>query len=70
MLALFYLITLGKSAEMKGYHFNFQANTIKDKRVLSYTYLGRRIMQNARYQLNEEQLICAFIELIEETKYA
>ena len=69
MLALFYLITLGKSAEMKGYHFDFQANTIKDKRVLSYTYLGRRVMQNARYQLNEEQLICAFIELIEETKY-
>ena len=70
MLALFYLITLGKAAEMKGYHFDFQANTIKDKRVLSYTYLGRRVMENARYRLNEEQLICAFIELIEETKYA
>lgn len=70
MLALFYLITLGKSAEMKGYHFYFQANTVKDKRFLSYTYLGRRVMQNARYQLDDESLICAFIELIEETKYA
>jgi hypothetical protein len=70
MLALFYLITLGKAAEMKGFQLNFQANTIKHKRVLSYTYLGRRVMQNARYQLSEDQLICAFIELIEETKYA
>ena len=70
MLALFYLITLGKSAEMKGYHFYFQANTVKDKRVLSQTYLGRRVMQNERYQLDDESLICAFIELIEETKYA
>ena len=69
-LALFYLIMLGKSAEMNGYHLDFQANTTKDKRVLSYTYLGRRVMQNARYQLSEEQLICAFIELIEETRYA
>ncbi|PKG36948.1 hypothetical protein CXF74_21475, partial [Psychromonas sp. Urea-02u-13] len=59
-----------KSAEMKGYHFYFQANTVKDKRDLSNTYLVCRIMQKALYQLNEESLICAFIELIEETKYA
>ncbi len=70
MLALFYLITLGKAAESKGYHLDFQANTIRQKRVLSYTYLGRRIMQNARYQLNEDEMICAFIDLIEETRYA
>lgn len=52
MLAFFYLITLGKAAEMKGYHVYFQANTVKDNRLLSYTYLAPRIIQNAEYTIS------------------
>ena len=38
MLALFYLITLGKAAKIENYHLSFK-QTMKNKRVLSYATL-------------------------------
>ena len=69
MLASFYLLMLGKAAEMEGLHRYFQANTIKNKRILSYVFLGRRIIKHREYNLSEDLLINAFSALIEESFY-
>ena len=37
MLALFYLMTLAKVAEIENYPFELQANTTKNKRIFSYS---------------------------------
>ena len=60
---------LGKAAEMEGLHRYFQANTIKNKRILSYVFLGRRIIKHREYNLSEDLLISAFSALIEESFY-
>ncbi len=39
------LMLLGLLAEKQGLHHRFQANTIKERRVLSYLNLGLRIYQ-------------------------
>lgn len=40
MLANFIACLIGQSLELKKQHYQFQANSIKDRRVLSYFYLG------------------------------
>jgi hypothetical protein len=69
MLALFYLLMLGRAAETEGFQRHFQANTTKRKRVLSYAFLGRRIIHHKEYDVSEELLISAFSALIEESFY-
>lgn len=69
MLASFYLLMLGRAAETEGLHRHFQANTTRNKRVLSYVFLGRRIMKHKEYDLPEDLLISAFAALIEESFY-
>lgn len=69
MLALFSLYMLGKAAEMNGYHRQFQANTIRIRRVLSYSFLAMRILQHPKYTFTEKQLLDAFLMLIEESCY-
>lgn len=70
MLAMFYLLMLGRAAETEGLQRHFQANTTKRKRVLSYVFLGRRIINHREYDISEELLISAFAALIEESFYA
>lgn len=69
MLALFYLLMIGRAAETEGFQRHFQANTTKRKRVLSYVFLGRRIIHHKEYDISEELLISAFSALIEESFY-
>lgn len=69
MLALFYLLMLGRASETEGFHKQFQANTTKRKRVLSYAFLGRRIIHHNEYNIGEALLISAFSALIEESFY-
>ena len=45
MLAFFIAYITGKIAEQKKLHLQFQASSIKNKRILSFVYLGRRIIE-------------------------
>jgi len=45
MLASFFLYLLGWLAEKNNYHYKFQANSIKYRRVLSLFYLGWRMVK-------------------------
>ncbi|MGL1958424.1 MAG: IS4 family transposase [Colwellia sp.] len=69
MMVQFYLYCVGKSAETAGYHLEFQANTIKHKRVLSYGFLALRILQHKRYHLSDEMIISAMETLIHDSLY-
>jgi len=69
MMVQFYLYCVGKSAEMAGYHRDFQANTVVDRRVLSYGFLALRILQHERYILTKLMLISAMEALIEDSHF-
>jgi hypothetical protein len=58
MLASFYLYLLGWVGEKNNYHYKFQANSIKYRRVLSLFYLGCRIVKK---RLEHELSILAHI---------
>lgn len=45
MVASIIAYWVGQIAESKGWHYQFQANTIKNRRVLSFFYLGCRIIK-------------------------
>ena len=45
MLAFFIAYITGRIAEQKKLHLQFQASSIKHKRILSFVYLGRRIIE-------------------------
>lgn len=45
-LAHTYLILLGLLSEVLDIHMKFQANTVKNRRVLSYFTLGKRVLKN------------------------
>ena len=47
-LALLIFGILGRAAYELGFHVQFQANTIKNRRVLSYWYLGKQIYKDNR----------------------
>lgn len=44
MIASFLLLLIGFIAEKSKLHYQFQANTIKSRRVLSLIYLGKQII--------------------------
>lgn len=69
MMVLFYLYCVGKAAETERYHRDFQANTVKHKRVLSYGYLALRVLQHERYILSEEMLTSAMEALVKDSLY-
>lgn len=50
MLAQFSLLLVGKVAYMKGYYKDFQANTVKSRRVLSYFRLGKELLARTEYK--------------------
>ncbi len=45
-IALLLLYVIGMHAEQKQLHYRFQANTIRFRRVLSFTYLGKQILKS------------------------
>ena len=50
---------IGLAAELAGKHLQFQANSIKHRRVLSFNYLGLRLSKAARLGLTEEEVQAA-----------
>lgn len=69
MMAQLYLYCVGKAAENKGYHHAFQANTIRDRRVLSYAYLAIRIIKHPRFSITYEETRSALMALIQQAKW-
>jgi hypothetical protein len=53
----------GQAAKAKGWQRHFQANTAKDRAVLSLFFLGRRILKNTRLILQRTDLWDAADEL-------
>lgn len=60
MLTQFALMLIGKSAYIKGYYKDFQANTVRERRVLSYFFLGKEICGHNRYVFTLYDLALAF----------
>lgn len=50
-LALLMLWLIGLAAEMKRLHYQFQANTIKNRRVLSLIFLGKQVVEHALHKI-------------------
>ncbi|HBZ8500209.1 IS4 family transposase [Enterobacter hormaechei] len=50
---------IGLAAELAGKHLQFQANSIKHRRVLSFNYLGMRLSKAAQLGLTEEEMQAA-----------
>lgn len=55
-LATFVLWILGTMAKQTGQHWQYQANTIKDRNVLSVIYLGLRVANDKRFILYESDI--------------
>jgi hypothetical protein len=59
MLTQFSLILVGKMAYIKGYYKDFQANTVKSRRVLSYFRLGKELIRREQYQFTVADIALA-----------
>jgi len=59
MLALFVLWVLGLIAKITNQHWQYQANTVKTKTVLSVNFLGLRVANDKRFILNDSDIIYA-----------
>lgn len=57
VLASLMLIMIGAAAEQADYAKHFQANTIKDRRVLSFHFLGLRMITQTRLVLTREHFV-------------
>lgn len=55
-LATLVLWLLGTIAKQSGQHWQYQANTVKHKTVLSVIYLGLRIVKDKRFILHERDI--------------
>lgn len=68
-LAQLILCTIGKAAEDMKLNKYFQVNTVKTKRVLSYTFLGKRILANYLFKIPIKKLYIAMENLVNEACY-
>ena len=59
MLTQFALLIVGKVAYIKGYYKDFQANTIRTRRVLSYFFLGKELIGRKAYTISMKDLALA-----------
>ena len=59
MLTQFALLMVGKMAYIKGYYKDFQANTIKFRRVLSYFFLGKELLGRDGYKFSVADIALA-----------
>ena len=50
---------IGLAKKLAGKHLQFQANSIKHRRVLSFNYLGLRLSKAAQLGLTEEEIKAA-----------
>lgn len=62
-VAALILIIIGTAVEQAGLHYRYQANTIKNRRVLSLHFLGREVIKDRRLKLVSEALNKAIIHM-------
>ena len=62
-LILYILWCIGFVAEQLNFHHSLQANTVKKRRVLSHIYLGREVIDDERYTVDDEFIIWVLHEL-------
>ncbi len=70
MLAEILMWWNGLIANQSKWHYDFQANTIKHRRVLSIPRLGREVRNHRRYQISEQQYRWAMLEYQRLTHYS
>ncbi len=63
VLAIWLLWIIGRAAEDKKFHRHFQANSIKNKRILSLVFLGREVVKSHYLALLGDLSIPAFDEV-------
>lgn len=63
MISHIVLWLLGMAARNSQQHFQYQANTVKDRHVLSAMYLGLRVANDSRFRFNLEELSAVAIAL-------
>lgn len=56
MIATYVLWLLGVAARMSQQHLQYQANTVKDRHVLSAIYLGLRVASDKRFKFTLSEL--------------
>jgi len=65
MIAAFVLWLLGMAARNSQQHLQYQANTVKDRQVLSAIYLGLRVATDRRFEFNLSELKAVAVVLRE-----
>jgi len=65
MLALLVAWIMGKATELTGQHRQYQANTVKDRLVLSTIFIGLRVIHDARITLTSDDIGQAWLKLDE-----
>ncbi len=58
-LALFIIWLLGKATELTGQARQYQANTVRKRRVLSTIFIGLKVINDSRVVLSKEELLWA-----------
>lgn len=62
-LALFLLWIIGYCTKAQGLHFQYQANSIKHRNMLSIIFIGLEVIKRKVYSLSSRQLMDAFLYL-------
>ena len=60
---------LGVAVELAGKHLSFQANSVKDRRVLSFNFLRKRLCQSAWVGISGEEIQAATRQILNMGKY-
>ncbi len=63
LLAFFVLWCLGKAVEITKQHWQYQANTIRHRKVLSTSFIGLKVVNDARISIRWSDLKQAFEQL-------
>jgi len=59
MLAIFAVFILGKAGEQRELQYSYQANTTRNRAVLSLFFLGCQIIRDISVKFTKEELLCA-----------
>jgi len=64
-LACIVLWLIGLATVHRGQHYQFQANSVRHKRVLSLLFIGLHMMHDTRIQLTHDDMNMAWLQLID-----
>lgn len=62
-LIIYILWCIGFAAEQLNYYHSLQANTVKEWRILLHVYLGREVIDDERYKVDDKVIIWVLHEL-------